>query len=373
VASIETIRDANGRAIAYQARWRDDQGVQRKQKFRLKADAERHNAEMESAKSRGAYVNVNAKTTFAEYARQWIENRAYGENAGDNRASQLRTHIEGTRLGATRLVAVKHSDVQAWITERVRVPLAPSTVRAYLGLVRAIFRSAEQDLLIGRNPAAGRFMLPEADAVPIVPLTVDEVRLLSAGVEPRKRALVIVQAATGLRAGELLGLRLEHVNMLRRELYVREQIHPRKRHVMPSLKTPQSRRDLPLPQVATDALAAHLAHFPANSDGYLFTDHAGSPWIYSTYNKSIVRAAEKAGLPHTTSHDLRHHYASVLLDAGESVITVAARLGHANAQLVLTTYGHLMPGSEDRTRRAVDGAWSTACALDVPSEAQTST
>ncbi|MFI5851814.1 hypothetical protein ACIA8B_30600 [Micromonospora chalcea] len=51
---------------------------------------------------------------------------------------------------------------------------------------------------------------------------------------------------------------------------------------------------------------------------------------------------------------MRHHYASVLLMQGESVITVAERLGHENATLVLSTYGHLMPDSEERTRRAVD-------------------
>ena len=51
------------------------------------------------------------------------------------------------------------------------------------------------------------------------------------------------------------------------------------------------------------------------------------------------------------------HYASVLLAAGESVVAVAERLGHENATLVLKTYGHLMPDSEDRTRRAVDEAW----------------
>jgi integrase len=68
----------------------------------------------------------------------------------------------------------------------------------------------------------------------------------------------------------------------------------------------------------------------------------------------------RAGLPAgTTSHHLRHHYASVLLAAGESVVAVAERLGHENATLVLKTYGHLMPDSEDRTRRAIDAAWTT--------------
>ncbi|MDT0278407.1 hypothetical protein [Blastococcus goldschmidtiae] len=51
--------------------------------------------------------------------------------------------------------------------------------------------------------------------------------------------------------------------------------------------------------------------------------------------------------------------------AGKSVVAVAERLGDENATLVLTTYGHLMPDSEDRTRRAVDEAW---CAITVPSE-----
>jgi integrase len=55
----------------------------------------------------------------------------------------------------------------------------------------------------------------------------------------------------------------------------------------------------------------------------------------------------------------------VLLAAGESVVAVAERLGHENATLVLKTYGHLMPDSEDRTRRAVDEAWS---AITGPSE-----
>jgi integrase len=59
----------------------------------------------------------------------------------------------------------------------------------------------------------------------------------------------------------------------------------------------------------------------------------------------------------TTTHDVRHHYASVLLAAGESVAAVAERLGHENTTLVLPTYGHLRPDSEDRTRKAVDDAW----------------
>jgi integrase len=97
---------------------------------------------------------------------------------------------------------------------------------------------------------------------------------------------------------------------------------------------------------------------------------ATSEWrhqhTHGYYGTLVFRAAvKKAGLPAgTTSHDLRHHDASVLLAGGESVVVVAERLGHEDATLVMTTYGHLPPDSDDRTRQAVDAAWR---AIDVPS------
>jgi integrase len=77
-------------------------------------------------------------------------------------------------------------------------------------------------------------------------------------------------------------------------------------------------------------------------------------------NPAVWRAKLRVG---TTSHALRHHFASVLLQAGESVVAVADALGHENATLVLKTYGPLMPDSEDRMRRAVDLPWSDAGGL----------
>ena len=132
---------------------------------------------------------------------------------------------------------------------------------------------------------------------------------------------------------------------------MRDPLHP---------KTPRSRRTLPLPTVVADALAAHRAAFTPAGDGTLFTTRTGAPYRHDYYGSIIFSAAvRRAELPQgTTSHDLRHHFASVLLAAGESVVAVAERLGHENAALVLSTYGHLMPDSEERTRRAIDDAWS---------------
>ncbi|MGC9668085.1 tyrosine-type recombinase/integrase [Planosporangium sp. 12N6] len=102
--------------------------------------------------------------------------------------------------------------------------------------------------------------------------------------------------------------------------------------------------------------------YPPAAGGTLFTARFGGPYRHDYYGTRIFGAAvAAAGLPEqATTHDLRHHYASVLLAQGESVIVVAERLGHENANLVLSAYGHLMPDPQPRTRRAIDDAWSGA-------------
>jgi integrase len=70
-------------------------------------------------------------------------------------------------------------------------------------------------------------------------------------------------------------------------------------------------------------------------------------------------------------HALRHFYASALLDAGESVKALAAYLGHSDPGFTLRVYTHLMPASEERTRRAIDRLFRPETGPDGPDTAQT--
>jgi integrase len=192
------------------------------------------------------------------------------------------------------------------------------------------------------------------------PTTVAQVQALADAMPDRCRAMIIIQAGLGLRIAELLALRLEDVDFLRRTVRVEWQLTQDGKHRV-SPKTPRSRRTVPLPTVVAETLAAHISEFAPAGDGSLFTTTSGNLYRQEHFGARVFKpAAKSAGLPAgVTSHDLRHHYASVLLAAGESVVAVAERLGHENATLVLKTYGHLMPDSEDRTRRAIDTAWSS--------------
>jgi integrase len=269
----------------------------------------------------------------------------------------ISTHIEGTTIGNRRLASVLPSDVQAWATDRALV-LAPSTLRNLVSLLRSIYASAVLDRLVGSSPVV-RVSVPRSTRERVVPLTVEQVGRLADAMPARNAAMVTTQAGLGLRIGELMALRVQDVDFLRRTVRVEHQLAPGQR-VRSAPKTPRSRRTLPLPQVVANALAAHIAEFPPLADGTLFGSRFGLPYRHDRYGTQIFKAAvAKAGLPPgTTSHALRHHFASVLLAAGESVVAVAERLGHDNAALVLSTYGHLIPGGEERTRRAIDSAWS---------------
>jgi integrase len=278
----------------------------------------------------------------------------------------IETHIAGTSLGSRRLAAVTPSEVQAWASERAQ-HLAPTTLRNLVSLLSSVYASAVLDRLVATSPVV-RLSLPPTHRERIVPLSVEEVLALAESMPRRNRAMVIAQAGLGLRIGELLGLRVQDVDFMRRSVRVECQLAPGEK-VRSAPKTRRSTRSLPLPQVVAEALSLHLEEFAPGEDGTLFTTRFGTPYRHDYYGTRIfAEAVSRAGLPSsTTSHDLRHHYASVLLAQGESVIAVAERLGHHNASLVLSTYGHLMPDSEDRTRRAVDKAWS-ACAPPVPQE-----
>jgi integrase len=248
--------------------------------------------------------------------------------------------------------------------------LAASTVGIVHGVVSGIFRAAVRDRLIVSNPCEGT-RLPKVTKARVEPLPIETVRAIGRALPARYRALVTLAAGTGMRQGECLGLTVDRVDFLRRTVTVNRQLVtvPGREPFLAPPKTSASVRAIPLPQIVLDALAAHLAAFP--TDELVFVNERGHPIRRTAFGSRWRAAVVTAGAPSGTGfHDLRHFYASLLIRHGESVKVVQARLGHASASETLDTYSHLWPDSEDRTRTAVDEAFSSAAsALDVPSEA----
>jgi integrase len=406
---------------AWQIRWRDPNAPsgknQRKESYPSQGEARRQKKLKEADLLRGTYIDMANKTTVTEYMWQWVAARPLRPRTQEQYESFIRRHLEPTPLGARPLVKVRASEIRAWITSRAKPDgtLSPSSLDVAVGVLRSVFAAAVLDGLIASNPVQPKKLLrlPQDDRPKFTPLTVEQVQALAAAMPERYQAMVIVQAGLGLRLGELLGLRIQNVDFLKREVRIEEQLAFQTVTRTPTLKTKHSYRKIPLPQVVADALAEHIRRFPPAEDGGIWTRGPAAPqegrpplelkqgcsiegcrrkhnghglcklhlgrWrrrgttdesppglrsgrvYHQRYMEQLKMAAQKAGLPAgTTSHSLRHHYASVLLHQGESAHVVAERLGHANAMLVNTTYGHVMPDSEEGTRRAIDTAWAEA-------------
>jgi integrase len=176
--------------------------------------------------------------------------------------SHLRNHILPL-LGHRPMGAVTRSEIQGWVKSRSAV-LAPSTTTLVYSVLRMIFRSAVADRVLAVSPCE-RITLPKAPPTQVHPLPVEAVAALAEAVPARYRALLVCAAGTGLRQGEVLGLRRDRVDFLRRVLTVDGQLvlMPGGPPYLAPPKTTASYRTVPLADVVLQALSAHVAAFPA--------------------------------------------------------------------------------------------------------------
>jgi len=339
-----------------------------------KVDAWRWANEEQAKVDRGAWVDPKlGRESFGEYATRWLAAQPHRASTAQLYESALRLHITPV-LGDRAIATLRRSDVQAWVTGLAGGGgLGTKTVENTYKLVRAIFASAVDDGLLAVSPCRRVLRAPVVRRQ-VVPLELARVLALAEAMPARFRALVLLAAGSGLREGECLGLSVDRVDFLRREIRVDAQlvqVTGTPVHLGPP-KTDKSVRVVPVPGIVTDALARHLAAFEpvavsvglaagADERRVLFANTRGKVVARNSLHRSWVAALAGAGLPVGTHfHDLRHTYASLLIEGGESVTVVAARLGHANARETLATYSHLWPDSEDRTRGVVEHAFAAA-------------
>jgi integrase len=244
-----------------------------------------------------------------------------------------------------------------------------------LANVSAILRAAVEDGLIARNPCASSAVrAPSVEQLKVTPWPHEHVDAVIVAHPEAYRAISVVAAGAGLRQGEVFGLRLEDVDFLGRKLHVRQQV--KMLHGRPIIVPPKGRktREVPLADVVATALSERVRLYPSGEDGLIFTTREHKPMNRGYYNPHIWKPAlASAGIEPTRAngmHALRHYYASVLLDAGESIRALADYLGHSDPGFTLRVYTHLMPASDNRARRAIDTAFGPSRVQSVSKSAQ---
>ncbi len=312
--SIE--RKANGRWLA---RWRDPAGKQRARSFGRKLDADRFLAGVTVDTLQGRYVDPSAgRITVDAFARRWASGQPWRESTRASRESTIDHQVNPT-FGAMELRAVRTSDVQSWVGRMSAAGLAASSVAAYYRVLAQIMRAARRDRLIHESPCEG-IRLPRADRASssLTVLTSEQVASLADEVPARYRALVLVSAGLGLRQAEACALTVDRVDFLRRKVTIdRQVVTPTKGSVcyFGPPKTPSSNRVLPLPDSVGEILAAHIAEFGEGPDRLIFTTSTGVMIARQTWLAAFSSAAKRLGIDAST-HDLRHHAASLVIASG---------------------------------------------------------
>jgi integrase len=274
-----------------------------------------------------------------------------------------RKHLSPAPLGTTPLDRLRKSHIDGLIVALRKRGLSDSTVRTTYTVLRAILDDAKLDGLIADNPAA-RVARPRVARQEAKHLDAAEVAaVLKAAEGMRYRPVLALIAATGIRRGEALALRWEHVNLkdgtlrvaatlsrINGELIVTEPKSLRSRRAMPL--SPAVVALLKAQRAAQAAERLRAANQWADATGLVFTTELGTPVEPRNLLRTLEVAAAKAGLEEIGVHTLRHSAAVAWLESGVHIKAVADLLGHSSIAVTGDIYGHT---SDATTRAAIDG------------------
>lgn len=261
------------------------------------------------------------------------------------------------RVPLRRLTIVHLERLYAELRTRGRQdgePLAPKTVLNVHQVLRTALGDAERKGLVSRNVA--RFMHPPCHGIAPEQRCWDDTQLrafLSVAADHRLGPALWLTAMTGMRRGEVLGLRWSDIDLAAERLSVQRSVTCTgyQVHTTPT-KTRTSRRPIDLDQRTVDVLtewsAVQAAELGGDSRaGIVFTRANGQPVHPHVLSQTFERLQVKAGLPRIRRHDLRHTHATLLsLKAGVPLKVVSERLGHSSPAFTMAVYQHVLPGMQ---------------------------
>jgi integrase len=323
---------------------------------------EKERAKLLVKRDEGEADLVPTRLTVAEYLDRWLDDYArpkLGERTVMSYETTLRLHVI-PQVGHLQLTALKPLHVQAIYASMRAKGLSGTTCLHTHRVLREALKWAVRWELAPRNPADS-VDAPRSTTKPARTSSLEELaRLLKAADETPLGVLVRLAVHTGMRLGEVLGLRWQDVDLENQCLRIELTFGADGRFRKP--KTESSRRTISLDDEIAEDLAAHrraqlehrLSLGPDYEDNDLvFADPLGRPRSQHSVDRAWNHIRKVAGVPDMRIHDLRHAMASVALSEGINIAVVSKRLGHANVSTTLDIYRHVMPGEDKEAARTL--------------------
>ncbi len=237
--------------------------------------------------------------------------------------------------------------------------LSAKTVRNIHQIISSALKLAVEQKLIARNPAEG-CALPKVERKEMQTLPVEQLTsFLREAKESGVYEMYYIDLATGLRRGELLGLKWSDIDLEKGDLRVQRQIGRIDGKIieMP-LKTKNAYRTLPLSTEAIDVLMQQ--RIKTGNSEWVFPSPTGGPMSPDSVLHMLHRVLKRAGLPKVRFHDLRHTFATLALQNGVDIKTVSGMLGHFSAGFTLDTYAHVTTSAKREAAKTMGNILSGA-------------
>ena len=317
---------------------------------------------------RGADLTEESRMTLAQWLDRWLETYTAGTMRESTRRS-YRTYVEryiNPRLGDRVISGLTPSDIQKLYTdllEHGRIHnhpqqghrLSGAMVRRIHAMLHSALKSAAQAHLIARNPTEGAALPRMEDRTRRVLTRAETERFLQTVREdPVWYPFFYTELTTGLRKGELCGLRWEDFDEEAGTLAVRRTLHTQPGGTLTTgeTKTYAGTRKIILPASTAELLRQRQKDA---CTPWIFPDPLGDggPVRPSSASYHLKRLLKAAGLPGIRFHDLRHTFATHALASGVDAKTLSGILGHTNASFTLDTYAHVTGEMQRQAARVV--------------------
>ncbi|MQA04319.1 MAG: tyrosine-type recombinase/integrase [Streptosporangiales bacterium] len=307
---------------------------------------------------RGDWIDPNrARVKLADYAERWVRERALGERTREGYESLLRLHILPF-VGEKELRQVTPEVVRSWRARLLAEGRSETRAAKAYRLLRAVFNTAVDDERVKKNPCRIKGADKErTEERPVA--SIPQVLALAALVSERFQALILAAAFTGLRWGELVGLRRRDVDLVEGVVYVRRSLRQLDSGQLREGRTKSAAgvRPVSMPEALVDVLDVHLRkHVGEEADALVFTGAKGAGLKRGNWRKT-VRWTERiaaVGLPEEFHfHDLRHTGNQLAARSGASTRELMRRMGHSTVRAALI-YQHATDDRDQEIAKALN-------------------
>ncbi|MCA9107092.1 MAG: site-specific integrase [Planctomycetales bacterium] len=337
----------------------------RKQKwhggFDTRREAEVERAKIVNSLHSGSYTAPN-RLTFGQWAvESWLPmiRTRIKPSTYDSYRSNMEIHVLPAigHRGLQQLTALMLNTLYAELLRKggERGPLAPKTVRYIHTTIHKVLADAVDAGVVGSN-VAERAKPPRPGRVRATRIECWEPEELAAFLTAvrgdRLEAAWRTAAMTGMRRGEVLGLRWGDVDLDDARISIRNAIVSVAYEVLESSPKSHQARVVDLDPLTVEMLRAHhsrcwkeLSQEPGERQ-LVFSAEDGSPIHPQSFSQAFGRIIERANLRKIRLHDLRHTHATIAVKAGVPVKVISERLGHESPAFTLKQYAHVMPGMQ---------------------------